>query len=226
MAIVYHDDVEQGSEAWHKMRCGLLTASEMKLIITPSNLKPADNDKTRAHVWELAAQRRNKYVEPSYIGDDMLRGREDEVEARILYDKHYAPVTDIGFVTNDRWGFTIGCSPDGLVGDDGGIESKSRKQKLQFQDLVEQAVPTEHIIQVHTSLVVTERAWWDYNSYCGGMPMMTLRVYPDPVIANAIVEAAGSFERKVQEKLEQYEGVLKSGAKLIPTERKIIQEMI
>ncbi len=223
--IKYYEDVVQGSEEWILQRTGLLTASEMSLCFTPT-LKVADNDKVRSHVWELAAQRWNKYVEPTYIGDNMLRGREDEVRARILYEQHYAPVTDVGFVTNDRWGFTIGCSPDGLVGDDGGIESKSRKQKLQFEDILSQAVPAEHIIQVQTCLLVTERVWWDYNSYCGGMPMMTLRVYPDEKLHNAIIDAAEAFEKKVREKLALYEGVLKSGAKLIPTKREIIQEMI
>jgi hypothetical protein len=29
-------DVEQGTEAWHEARCGLLTASEVKLILTPT----------------------------------------------------------------------------------------------------------------------------------------------------------------------------------------------
>ena len=52
-------------------RCGLLTASEMKLIITPT-LKIASNDKERAHIYELAAQRITNYVEPSYVGDDKL----------------------------------------------------------------------------------------------------------------------------------------------------------
>jgi len=66
MPITYHPEVDQGSEEWLAMRCGLLTASEMKLILTPT-LKIANNDKTRAHVWELAAQRITRYTEPTYI---------------------------------------------------------------------------------------------------------------------------------------------------------------
>ena len=113
--ITYHPDLIQGSEEWHAARCGLLTASEMKLIITPPSatsgkgLKAAGNDKERAHLYELLAQRITKYVEPSYVSDDMLRGKEDEIYARALYAEHYAPVTDMGFITNDKWGFTLGA---------------------------------------------------------------------------------------------------------------------
>src|SRR5690606_996858 len=76
MTITFHNDLVQGSDEWHQARCGLLTASEIDRILTPK-LKIADNAKTRAHLWELAAQRISEYVEPQYISDAMLRGHED-----------------------------------------------------------------------------------------------------------------------------------------------------
>jgi hypothetical protein len=109
--IKYHTDVFQGSNEWLELRRGILTASEMKLIITPT-LKIADNDKTRAHLYELAAQRISGYVEPHYVSDDMLRGQEDEIYAREAYAQHFAPIETVGFITNDKWGFTLGYSPD------------------------------------------------------------------------------------------------------------------
>ena len=71
--IRIYPDMIQGSDEWFAARCGLLTASEMHLIITPS-LKAASNEKERMHLYELLAQRITRYVEPSYIGDNMLRG--------------------------------------------------------------------------------------------------------------------------------------------------------
>jgi len=224
----YFPDLIQGSEEWLAARQGLLTASEMKHILTPT-LKPANNDKTRAHVYELLAQRITRYVEPTYIGDDMLRGQVDEVEARILYSQHIAPVQEMGFITNDRWGFTIGYSPDGLVGDDGLIECKSRRQKFQAQTIVENVtsgtIPSEYMLQCQTGLLVAERAWCDLISYCGGMPMAVIRVFPDAEIQGAIIEAAEAFEATIAEKLAQYGAAVNSDARLIPTERKIEQEM-
>lgn len=221
----YHDDLVQGSDEWLQARCGLLTASEMRLIVTPT-LKVASNEKERAHLYELLAQRINKRVEPHYIGDDMLRGHAEEAEARYLYEQHYAPVRVCGFVTNDRWGFTLGCSPDGLVDEDddgeGLIEAKSRRQKFQIETIVEHVaagtIPDEYQIQVQTALLVTERQWCDFISYSNGMPMATVRVFPDPDYQAAILKAAAAFEAKLVEKAQAYADALTSDARLIPTD--------
>lgn len=224
MTIQYFPDMVQGSEEWHAARCGLLTASEMKLILTPT-LNLASNDKERAHLYELLAQRITKYVEPHYVSDDMLRGHEDEVEARILYAERYAPVQDVGFVTNDRWGFTIGCSPDGLVEEDGAIECKSRRQKFQVETIISSGMPEDYLLQVQTIMLVTERQWVDFVSYSGGLPMITLRVFPDPIVQEAIVLAAAAFEKRLAEKLDKYGDALATLPRLLPTERRVVMEM-
>lgn len=222
--IQYYTDLEQGSDEWLAARCGLLTASEMKLILTPT-LKTASNDKERAHLYELLAQRITHYVEPQYVGDAMLRGHVDEVEARILYTEKYAEVTDVGFITNDRWGFTLGYSPDGLVGDRGAIECKSRKQKFQIETIVTKTMPDEFMLQIQTGLLVSEREWIDFISYSAGLPMVTIRIWPDEAIQAAIIEAAGTFEKKLAARFQQYQDAIASDLRLIPTERKIEQEM-
>jgi hypothetical protein len=226
--IRYFHDLVQGSDEWLAARCGLLTASEMKLILTPT-LKAAANEKERAHLYELMAQRITKYVEPHYISDDMLRGQEDEIEARLLYAQHFAPVQDMGFITNDRWGFTIGYSPDGLVGDDGLIECKSRRQKFQVETIISNAdgdaVPADFMLQVQTGLLVSERAWLDFISYSGGLPMIVVRAYPDPEVQSAILSSAAGFEHRLAVKRQVFEAALQSKMRLIPTERRVIQEI-
>lgn len=222
--IKYYPDLIQGSDEWLAARCGLLTASEMKLIVTPS-LKNASNDKERGHLYELMAQRITGHVEPHYIGDDMLRGQEDEVEARILYERHYGPVHDMGFITNDEHGFTIGFSPDGLVGTDGFIECKSRRQKFQVETIIDAAahdlVPQEFMIQIQTGFIVSRRLWCDFVSYSGGLPMATVRVLPDPEFQFAILSAAAAFEKRLAEKLTMYRAALESELRLIATERRV-----
>lgn len=228
MTIRYYEDLEQGSPEWLAARCGLLTASEMKLILTPT-LKIAANDKERSHLYELLTQRITKYVEPHYISDDMLRGHEDEIEARILYNDNYAPVTEVGFITNDKWGFTLGYSPDGLVGDDGLIEAKSRRQKFQTETIIDYfvdgATPADYLLQVQTGPLVSERQWCDLISYSGGQPMITMRIWPDPKVQNAIIEASGAFEERLAKKWDLYRAALVKLPRMIPTERRIVQEM-
>ncbi len=66
----------------------------------------------------------------------MLRGHGDEQEALRLYGLHYAPIEQVGFITNDMFGFTLGYSPDALVGDDGTVEVKSRRQRFQVETFI------------------------------------------------------------------------------------------
>ena len=222
-----YDEVEQGSDLWLELRRGVLTASEMDLIITPT-LKTANNDKTRAHVYEIAAQRISEYVEPHYVSDDMLRGHQEEAMAVYTYSERYAPVTQIGFMTREFSGFKIGYSPDGLVGDDGLIEVKSRRQKFQVQTIVEcvtsETIMPEYMLQAQTGLLVSGRKWLDHITYSGGLPMATIRVFPDLAIQDAILTAATAFEAKVQAVIATYHATVK--ARDLPmTERVIEQEM-
>jgi hypothetical protein len=220
-----HCDFDQGSQRWLEARCGMLTASEFDRILTPT-LKIADNPKSRAHLWEMAAQRISGYVEPQYISDAMLRGQEDEITARDLYSKHYAEVDVCGFVTNDKWGFTLGCSPDGLVGDDGMIEVKSRCQKFQVETIVDGKMPDDFVLQVQGELLVTQRKWCDFISFCGGLPMIVYRVFPDEQVQAAIVDAASKFESRINEVVADYAAILESDVTLIPTERTVEEEMV
>lgn len=222
MSLTIHRAIEQGSIEWHQIRSGILTASEMRLIITPS-LKVADNDAVKTHLYELLAQRVTGYVEPHFESFDMERGKFDEEHARKKYAEHYAPVEEVGFILNDKLGFPIGYSPDGLVGDDGLIEVKSRVQKHQMKTLVEYVakgeIPPDYMIQCQTGLWVAEREWLDFISYSGGMQMPVVRCFPDAKIQSAIAEAATVFEQRLNEKRAIYENLIASDARLIPTER-------
>ena len=214
-----HADLFQGSEEWVSARCGMLTASEMSLILTPT-LKAAKNEKERAHLYELLAQRVTGFVEPRYVSDDMLRGRDDEEEAIALYAKHYAETETVGFITNDRWGFTLGYSPDALVGSDGLVECKSRRQKYQVETflvhVVEGTIPSDYLLQIQTGLLVSERLWCDLVSYSGGLPLAVIRAYPDETIQAAILSAAGDFEQRIRDAMGRYRDAI-AGA--IPTKR-------
>jgi hypothetical protein len=202
--IKYHYDIEQGTPEWHELRRGVLTSTAIKTLITPTG-KLADNDKTRAHVYEVAAQRITGRTEDTYLSFDMMRGHTDEILARDLYAKHYAPVTECGFITNDKLGFLVGYSPDGLVGEDGLIEIKSAKAKIQVQRIVDGVIPQEHYAQVQTGLLVTGRQWCDFISYSNGMKMMVVRVNADPDYHALIEQAAKAFEAKVKEVIAAYE---------------------
>lgn len=229
MTITYHRDVLQGSDEWLAMRRGILTASETHLILTPT-LKTARNEKTRTHLYELLAQRLTDYVEPHYVSDDMLRGQDDEIAARQYYHDNHAPVTECGFVTRefDVQGTKVklGYSPDGLVGDDGLLECKSRRQKYQIATFLNwhrsTEIPAEYALQVQTGMLVTHRKWLDLVSYSGGLPVCVMRVHADQQVHVAILQAAVDFERELLDALDDYTEATKH---LKPTVRRVVQEM-
>jgi len=174
-------------------------ASELPPVFTVAN-----NDTSRALVLTLAAERITGYVEPMRVSADMERGTLDEPYAREIYSEHYAPVTELGFMVRDDWGFRLGYSPDGLVGDDGLIEIKSRNQKIQLNTILDDKVPPANMAQCQTGLLVSGRDWLDYVSYCGGMPLYVKRVLPDMRWFHAIQEAVEAFEADADELVTRY----------------------
>lgn len=204
MSLQVFNDIEQGTDEWHALRRGIITASVVGLLITPKTVKPASNDTSRSLTAQLAAERITGYTEPMHVSADMERGTLDEPYAREVYSEHCAPVTETGFMIRDDFGFQLGYSPDGLVGDDGLIEIKSRKQKIQLKTMLEDEVPLENMAQIQCGLLVSGREWCDYVSYSGGMPLYTKRVLPDAEWHAAIIAAVTQFEGAAGRMIKDY----------------------
>lgn len=197
-------DVIQGSDEWLEARRGIVTASVVGQLITPKTVKPASNAESRALTALLASERVTGWAEEPYVSHDMIRGSLDEPVARTTYSEHYGPVTEVGFMVRDDWGFPIGFSPDGLVGDEGLIEIKSRKPKEQLVTVVAGEVPAENMAQIQCGLLVSGRQWCDYVSFAGGMPLWRTRVEPDERWHEAIVIAVDAFEKAAAQMIAIY----------------------
>lgn len=196
-------NVEQGTEAWFEARCGLVTASVIGKLITAS-LKVADNGTSRDLTRHLAAERITGHVEETYASRDMQRGTLDEHYARDEYSKQYAPASEVGFMVRDFGVFKIGYSPDGIVGNDGLIEIKSRNQKNHVKNVLANEAPDENMAQIQCGLLVSGRKWCDYVDYSGGMALWPVRVYADPEWQAAIMAAVVKFELNADELVSEY----------------------
>jgi hypothetical protein len=194
MTLTILDGLEQGSEEWHAARRGVFTASVAGRLITPKTVQVASNADTRTITLQLVAERLTGNTDPTYASAEMDRGHYDEPVARDLYSEHFAPARECGFMVRDDWGFKIGYSPDGLVGDDGLIEIKSRDQKTHLATILADKIPDANVAQLQCGLLVSGRDWIDYVSYCSGMPLYRKRVQADPRWHTAIVDAATAFE--------------------------------
>lgn len=216
MSLHTYADLIQGSDEWDEARRGIITASVVGQLVTPKTVKPASNDYSRALTTLLVAERITGWSEPVYVSHDMLRGSLDEPVARGIYAEHYASVIEVGFMVRDDWGYRIGYSPDGLVGDDGLVEIKSRRPKAHLAHIIADEVPVENVAQIQCGLLVSGREWCDYVSFCGGMPLWTKRVEPDQRWFDAILAAVETFEQTAAEMVARYQAAV---ARLPATER-------
>ena len=223
MSLRTYPDLIQGTDEWLDIRRGMVTASVVGQLVTPKTIKPASNDTSRALIALLAAERITGWTDPVYVSDDMMRGTLDEPVARDLYSQHYRPVVECGFMVREGDGWRLGYSPDGLVGDDGLIEIKSRRAKKHLATILADEVPVENLAQIQAGLLVSGRAWCDYVSYCGGMPMWVKRVEPDERWHEAITEAVTAFETTAAQMVSTY---TERTAGLPATERSTYDDMV
>jgi hypothetical protein len=203
MSLHIYPELEQGSDPWLAARCGLLTASVVGKLITPT-LKVADNETARGLILTLAAERITGRVDVVYPNADMKRGTDDEPYARDVYREHYNPVEEVGFITNEINGFTAGYSPDGLIGTVGLLEIKSRKPKAQIATILSGGVPRENMAQLQMGLLITSRSWIDYTSYSSGLPLKVIRVQPDTAWLDAIFLAITKAEEDIANIIATY----------------------
>lgn len=160
---------------------GIPTASEFKTILAVK--KEAREKATRtAYMRKLAGEILTGLPMESYSNGHMERGKEQEDEARDLYAM-LAGVDPqrVGFILNHG----AGCSPDSLIGANGGLEIKCALAHVQIERLTKAELPPEHKAQVQGNIWLAERDWWDFASYSPRLPLLRVRVpRDDGYIAN------------------------------------------
>jgi hypothetical protein len=180
-------DVVQGSPEWFACRCGIPSASNFDKIITIDG-KPSTQRKK--YLYQLAGERLLGKAEETYQNAAMQRGIELEPEARELYNLVFnVDAVQTGFWIKDGYG----CSPDGLVGDDGLIELKCPTLPVHIGYLLDNKLPSEYVQQVQGQLLVTDREWCDFVSYYPGLDPLIIKVKPDLKFQAALKTELGLF---------------------------------
>lgn len=167
-------ECEQGSPEWIEARLGIPTASRFKDVMTLPRSK-ADRDKgalsetAETYMCELVAELCIK--KQRIINARALEWGAAE-EPKAVADYAFTspePVDRVGFILRDDQ--LVGCSPDALVGDDGGLEIKCPENPaVHIKTLYRREMPKEHVPQVQGNMYITGRQWWDFMSYRADMP--------------------------------------------------------
>lgn len=161
--------VEQRSDKWFLLRRGVITGSDAGRLLTPA--------KRKTYGYELLAELMSDVREPDYRSPAMQWGVDHEPNALARYEIEYGsrPDTSVGFAISDvsiRFGF----SPDGLIGDDGLIETKCPTTKTHLEYMITEDLPADYVSQIQWGLFVLDRAWCDFVSYDPRVPDQDLWV--------------------------------------------------
>ena len=172
-------DVEQGSDEWKEIRRPLLTASVFKEVITFDGVRKK---------WKRTSGKAflDNFADPDPLNEfggnsSTEHGNEMEPQAVTCYElMKNVQCEQAGFIVHDSG--LIGCSPDRLVGEDGGLEIKCPiKRHIHTGRLRTRQIDKTDKPQVYGSLYLTGRKWWDYMSYYKGRkPFVKRTTIEDP----------------------------------------------
>lgn len=180
---------DQGTPEWFEVRRGIPTASQFSTVLAKGEGKTR-----RSYMMKLAGEIITGKPMDRFSNEHTERGHEQEPEARDLYSFQTGNrVERVGFIRDGR----SGCSPDGLIGEDGGAEIKTRLAHLQAELLDSGEVPTTHKAQIQGNLWKARRQWWDFVSYCPQMPLFVKRVHRDEVYIQRLATEVDRFNAEL-----------------------------
>lgn len=183
--MIIHDH-EQGSAEWYAARAGRPTASEAEKLITNTGLV---SKQMQAYAEKLAGDIVAGKPIDAWQGNAFTEhGHEIEAEARDWYSfTQSVEVVQVGFVTDDL--LRYGCSPDGMVGEDGLVELKCLPRqhiKALMHWHKNKTAPTEYTAQCQMQLLVTDRLWVDRVYYHPDLPSIVIRIERDQKMIDAL----------------------------------------
>ena len=158
----------QHTAEWFTARLGLPTASRFGDIMPGA--KGKYKEARRKYAIELCYERLTGVPAQHFSNDAMQWGTDNEAAARDAYAAHkLSSIAQVGLVKHDT--LEVGCSPDGLIGDDGLTQIKCPYNSvIHLGYIVDGVVPSEYEHQVYGELFVTGREWCDFVSFDRRMP--------------------------------------------------------
>jgi hypothetical protein len=181
---------EQGSVAWFEARAGKVTASELKNLLTPA-LKLRTGETPHTYLCRKLAEKLGGPL-PGFTSFATEQGTLREEDAIPWFEMEYdCDVQRVAFIEHDDG--RSGCSPDGLLGDNEGLEIKCPQRHTHVKYLLDNELPEEYVAQVHGSLYITGRQRWTFLSYCPPLRPLVLKIERDEAKMKAIGAALSSF---------------------------------
>jgi len=186
-------NMEQGSKEWIEIRKGKMTASHATAIGNCG--KGLDS-----YIMQILAEKHSSGEVDYYTNKEMERGNELESSARAMYElENGVEIQQVGFVEYNEF---VGCSPDGLISDNAGVEIKCPNDLNYFKILVggEKEISSEYIWQIQMTLLVTQRYEWKLVYYNPNFKksMIVFTILPDAKKHAQLIEGFRIGEEKIK----------------------------
>jgi putative phage-type endonuclease len=194
--------IEQGSNEWHLLRLGKVTASRIADVLSKG--KSGESASRRNYRTELVVQRLTGLPGESFSNAAMEHGVRTEPLARTAYEVEKQQfVEQVAFIDHPsiEW---FGCSPDGLV-TDGLIEIKCPNSTTHVDYLADNKPPAKYIPQMQCQMAVTGRQWCDFVSFDPRLPddlqLFVVRLERDQEYIEAMEAEVKKFLSEVEDTL-------------------------
>jgi putative phage-type endonuclease len=201
--------VQQGTDAWHQLRLGKVTASRVADILARTKTGPSASRQN--YLIELALQRTTGIIAESYSNSAMEWGTQTEPQARVAYEVTTNNFVDqIAFVDHPSIAW-FGCSPDGLVSDRGLVEIKCPNSATHWEYFKAKEPPKKYFIQMQAQIACTDRDWCDFISFDPRMPdrsqLLIVRVNRDQAFIAEMEAEIKQFLNDVEAEVKQMKGM-------------------
>lgn len=216
---------QQGSNEWKAARLGVVTASEVDALVTPL-WKIRTGEGVETYLYKKLCEKLLGWSDDFTGTWAMDQGSLIETVAVPWYEfAHDVTVKRVGFCVSDDG--KIGCSPDGLIGDDCGLEIKSPQPPRHLKYLTEGRLPPEYAAQVHFSMLVTGLPRWKFVSFSRHFDPLVLTIERDEKIQTILRESLVWFFEKFDPKLAKLTAAkdAENTAKNAEYEKEIAREM-
>lgn len=204
-------DIVQGSDQWHALRLGKITASRIADVM--ATIKTGEAATRADYRMQLVCERLNGKREESYTNQYMANGIEMEPFARAWYEvERNVFVRQVSFYEHPVLAF-CGASPDGVVENDpelGLIEIKCPKATTHAKTMLEDKVPTKYIPQMQFQMACSGAKWVDFVSYCPEFPLdlqlFIKRVIRDDEYIKEVESKVVEFNDEVEMTIQRLKG--------------------
>lgn len=195
--------MEQRTDEWFDIKRGKVSASHM------ADVQAGGKGVTRRnYLMKIVCEKlTGKTDQNGYSNGHMERGIELEDDARKCYEFETGnDVEQVGFIDHPFID-DFGCSPDGLVGEEGMVEIKCQIPAVHIECMTSRETSGKYQKQMQAQMSCANRQWVDFVSYCPDMPpemqLVIIRYHRDEGEILEINSAVVTFNDEVNALIKQ-----------------------